>query len=189
MFLWKQLSVMHEKCGSDLPLYFNSARRIRNIQRLASADGRLSLASLTILFQSDATAGRALEPNEKLATHSLGELVTICELKREQLQHEGWRGEDGRVCLNFVVDLAGLKWPKPPTDQIECTKGSRLSPGEPLAVSLSRCLFEFGSLTERDRMKTSCRRSQRLLRTIHNTRSPSCLPSCRRHLFPGRIFD
>ena len=70
--------------------------------------------------------------------HSLGELVTICESKREQLQHENWRGEDGGVCLNFVVDLAGLKWPNPPTDQIERTKGSYLSPGELSAVSLSR---------------------------------------------------
>jgi hypothetical protein len=135
MFLWKQPFVMHEECGSDLPLYFNSARGIRNTQRLVSAGGWLSLASLTILFQSDATAVRAHEPNEKLATHTFGELVTICELKRERLQHEGWRGEDGRVCLSFVVDLAGLKWPRPPADQMECTKGSRLSPGEPSAVS------------------------------------------------------
>jgi hypothetical protein len=145
MFLWKQPFVMHEECGSDLPLYFNSARRIRNVQRFVSAAGRLSLASLTILFQSNPTAGRAHEP---LATHSLGELVTICESKREQLQHEDWRGEDGRVCLNFLVDLAGLKWPMPPADQMECTKGSHLSPGEPSPVSLSQCRCELGGLME-----------------------------------------
>ncbi|KAF8269690.1 hypothetical protein EI94DRAFT_924825 [Lactarius quietus] len=69
--------------------------------------------------ESDATAGTV---HENLATHSLGELVTICESKREQLQHESWRGEDGRECLNFVVGLAGLKWTNPPTDQIERTK-------------------------------------------------------------------
>ncbi|KAI9464478.1 hypothetical protein BJY52DRAFT_1249355 [Lactarius psammicola] len=80
--------------------------------------------------ENDATAGRAHDPNKKLATHSFGELVTVCESKRAQLQHEDWRGEDGRACLNFVVDLAGLKWPKPPADQIERTKGSHLSPGE-----------------------------------------------------------
>ncbi|KAI9440400.1 hypothetical protein H4582DRAFT_1781600, partial [Lactarius indigo] len=77
----------------------------------------------------DATAGRPHDPKAL----SLGELVTVCESKREQLQHEDWRGEDGRVCLNFVVDLAGLKWPKPPADQIERTEGLYLSPGEPPA--------------------------------------------------------
>jgi len=148
-----------------------------------------SLASLTILFQSDTTAGRAHDPNAKLATHSFGELVTVCESKREQLQHVDWRGEAGRVCLDFVVDLAGLKWPKPPADQIERTKGLYLSPEEPSTVSVSRCRCWLGGLKECDRMTTSCRHSQRLLRTIHNTRSPSWLPSCRRHLFPGRIFD
>ena len=148
MFLRKQLSVMHEEHGSDLPLYFNSARRIRNVRGLVSADVRLSLASLTILFQSDATAGRAHEPNDTVVTLSLGELVTICESKREQLQHEGWRGEHGSACLNFVLDLAGLKWPKPPADQMECFKGSHSSPGEPSAVSLSRCrCCELGGLT------------------------------------------
>ncbi|KAH9004552.1 hypothetical protein EDB86DRAFT_2883979 [Lactarius hatsudake] len=83
--------------------------------------------------ESDATAGRSHDPNEQLAALSLGELAAVCESKRELLQHEDWRGEDGRVCLNFVVDLAGLKWPKPPADQIERTEGSYLSPGEPSA--------------------------------------------------------
>ncbi|KAH9026389.1 hypothetical protein EDB85DRAFT_1979767 [Lactarius pseudohatsudake] len=83
--------------------------------------------------ESDATAGRSHDPNEQLAAHSLGELVAVCESKREQLQHEDWRGEDGRVCLNFVVDLAGLKWPKPPADQIERIEKSYWSPGEPSA--------------------------------------------------------
>lgn len=190
MFPWKQLFVMHEEYGNDLPLYFNSARRIRNIQRLVSADGRISLASLIILFQSDPTAGHAHEPSEKLATYSLGEIVTTCELKREQLQHEDWKGEDGRACLSFVVDLAGLRWPKPPADQMECTKGSHLSPEKPPTVSLSQCRCQLLSgLTERVRMKTSCRHSQRLLRTTHNTRCPSWLPSRRRHLFSGRIFE
>lgn len=81
--------------------------------------------------ERDAAAGRPHERNEKPTTHTLGELVTVCESTREQLQHEDWRGEDGIVCLNFVVDLAGLKWPKPPADEIERTKGSHLSPGEP----------------------------------------------------------
>jgi hypothetical protein len=135
MFLWKQQFVTHELRGSDPPLYSSSARQIRNIQRLVSAGGRCSLASLTILFQSGATAHPA---HANLATHTFGELVAICESKREQLQHESWGGEDGSVCLNFVVDLAGLKWPNSPTDQIERTKRSYLSPGEPSAVSLSR---------------------------------------------------
>jgi hypothetical protein len=80
--------------------------------------------------ESGATAHPA---HANLATHTFGELVAICESKREQLQHESWGGEDGSVCLNFVVDLAGLKWPNSPTDQIERTKRSYLSPGEPSA--------------------------------------------------------
>ncbi len=133
---------MREEYGNDLPLYFSSARRIRNIQRLVSADERLFLASLTTFYfiQSDATADHSYGPNDKLATHSLGGPVNTCNSKREQLQQDVWRGEDGHVCLNFVVDLAGLKWPMPPADQIECTKVSYLSPEESSTVSLSQHL-------------------------------------------------
>ena len=46
------------------------------------------------------------------AGRPIGDLVSLCESKRDLLQHEGWQGEMGRLCLDFVVALAGFNWPE-----------------------------------------------------------------------------
>ena len=65
-------------------------------------------------MQSHATAGCESNSNAMLAALTLNELVSLCESKREKLQLGPWQGEMGRVCLNFLVGLAGLSWPELP---------------------------------------------------------------------------
>jgi len=72
-----------------------------------------------------------------LAALSLGELVSLCESKREILQRGAWEGEMGRVCLDFVVGLSGLSWPELLVAHAEHVKEPYLSPDKTLAVSLS----------------------------------------------------
>jgi hypothetical protein len=69
--------------------------------------------------------------------HSIGELVSLCESKRDLLQREGWQGEMGRLCLDFVVALAGFRWPEPPATRIGHTSESYLSPEKISTVKLS----------------------------------------------------
>ncbi|KAI9464815.1 hypothetical protein F5148DRAFT_1150114 [Russula earlei] len=58
--------------------------------------------------ESMATAGRGAGSNVMLAALSLGELVSLCESKRELLPPEGWQGEVGR-----------LKWPQTHSERID----------------------------------------------------------------------
>jgi hypothetical protein len=87
-----------------------------------------------------------------LAGLSIGELVSLCESKRDLLQREGWQGEMGRLCLDFVVALAGFSWPEPPTACTGHVNGSDLSPEQVSTVNHSDAFSNWlvlGSLTER----------------------------------------
>lgn len=68
------------------------------------------------------------------AGRSIGELVSLCESKRDLLQREG---EMGRLCLDFVVALAGFSWPELPTTQTEHINEPYLSPEKISTVKLS----------------------------------------------------
>jgi len=52
--------------------------------------------------------------NAMLGALTLSELVSLSESKREKSLLGSWQGEMGRVCLNFLVGLAGLSWPELP---------------------------------------------------------------------------
>jgi hypothetical protein len=72
-----------------------------------------------------------------LAGLSIGELVSLCESKRDLLQRGGWQGEMGRLCLNFVVALAGFSWPELPAAYTGHANGPHLSPEKISTVNLS----------------------------------------------------
>ncbi|KAH9967442.1 hypothetical protein BC827DRAFT_1174206 [Russula dissimulans] len=84
---------------------------------------------------SNATARCEVESNAMLAALSLGELVSLCESKRDLLQRGGWQGETGRVCLDFVVRLAGLRWPELPAADAERVDDSHLSSPEKISTN------------------------------------------------------
>jgi len=75
-----------------------------------------------------------------LPSLSLGELVSLCESKRDLLQRGEWQGETGRVCLDFVVRLAGLRWPELPAADAERVDDSYLS--SPEKISTVRFFFD-----------------------------------------------
>jgi hypothetical protein len=79
-----------------------------------------------------------------LATLSFGQLVSLCETKRDELQRGRWQGEAGRECLDFVIGLAGLSWPKRPAAQTELVAESYLSPEKISTVSIFRTLLHAG---------------------------------------------
>jgi len=72
-----------------------------------------------------------------LAGRSIGELVPLCEFKRDLLQREGWQGETGRLCLDFVVALAGFSWPELPANYTGHINESYLSPEKISTVKIS----------------------------------------------------
>jgi hypothetical protein len=72
-----------------------------------------------------------------LGGHPIGELVSLCESKRDLLQREGWQGEMGRLCLDFVVALAGFNWPELPATHTGHTNEPHLSPEKISTVKLS----------------------------------------------------
>jgi len=72
-----------------------------------------------------------------LAGRSIGELASLLESKRDLLQREGWQGEMGRLCLDFVVALAGLSWPELPAAHTGHINESYLSREKISTVNLS----------------------------------------------------
>jgi hypothetical protein len=93
-------------------------------------------SELTVV-QSSTVAICDLEPKAVLAGRSIGELVSLCESKRDLLQHEGWQGEMGRLCLDFVVALAGFSWPELPATHTGHINEPYLSPEKISTVKLS----------------------------------------------------
>ncbi|KAI0306038.1 hypothetical protein B0F90DRAFT_1695561 [Multifurca ochricompacta] len=79
---------------------------------------------------SNDTASRVHESNSQLAKHSLGELASLCEQRQEELLRGGWQGEVGLACLDFVIGLVGLSWPKPPSPQSEPAHELYISPAK-----------------------------------------------------------
>ena len=79
-------------------------------------------------MQSDTVAICDPEPKAMLADLSIAELVSLCGSKRDLLQRGGWQGELGRLCLDFVVALAGFSWPELPAADTGHTNESYLSP-------------------------------------------------------------
>jgi hypothetical protein len=86
-------------------------------------------------MQSNATARCESSSNAMLAVLPLGELVSLCESKREKLQQDAWQGEMGRVCLDFFVGLTGLSWPELPMGYTERIDEPHLSPEKVSTVS------------------------------------------------------
>lgn len=70
-----------------------------------------------------------------LGALTLSEIVSLSESKREKLQLGPWQGEMGRVCLDFLVGLAGLRWPEPPAGHAEGVNETPLSPEKISTVS------------------------------------------------------
>lgn len=87
-------------------------------------------------MQSTATAGCESNSNAMLAALSLGELISLCESKREKLERGSWQGEMGRTSLDFFVGLAGLSWPELPADFTERVNETYFSPEKISTVSL-----------------------------------------------------
>jgi hypothetical protein len=123
-----------------------------------------------------------------LASLSFGELVSLCETKRDELQRGRWQGEAGRECLDFIIGLAGLSWPKLPAAQTELVAESYLSPEKISTVSLFGRSCTLAGLRECYRVMTSYHHCRQLPRIIHNAWYGFWLPSHRRHLLP-KIFD
>jgi hypothetical protein len=71
-----------------------------------------------------------------LAALPLGELVLLCKSKRDELHREAWQGEMGRICLDFLVGLAGLSWPELPAGDTERINETYLSQEKISTVSL-----------------------------------------------------
>jgi hypothetical protein len=71
-----------------------------------------------------------------LADLSIGELVSLCASKRDLLQRGGWQGESGRLCLDFVIALAGFSWPEVPEAYTGRLNGSYFSPEKISTVKL-----------------------------------------------------
>lgn len=69
---------------------------------------------------------------------SLGELISLCESKREKLERGPWQGDMGHASLDFFVGLAGLSWPEPelPAAFTERANETYLSPEKISTVSL-----------------------------------------------------
>jgi hypothetical protein len=106
-------------------------------------------------LQTDATASRRHESNTTLTALSFGQLVSLCETKRDELQRGVWQGEAGRQYLDFAIALAGLSWPKLPVahaEHVDVAK-SYLSPEKISTVSPSPTLparwLVLGNVTER----------------------------------------
>lgn len=95
-------------------------------------------------MQSSATAGCESNSNAMLVALSLGELISLCGSKREQLERGPWQGEMGRACLDFFVGLAELSWPELPAGFTERVNETYLSPEKISTVSLpDACPFSW----------------------------------------------
>lgn len=79
-------------------------------------------------IQSNTVANCDPESKAMLADLSIGELVSLCASKRDLLQRGGWQGESGRLCLDFVIALAGFSWPELPEAYTKRVNESFLSP-------------------------------------------------------------
>lgn len=123
-----------------------------------------------------------------LAALSFGELLSLCETKRDELQLGKWQGEVGRACLDFSIGLAGLSWPKLPVAQTGHVEESYLSPEKISAVSRFRRFCQLAGLRECNRVRISSHHFRQRLRIIHSAWSRFWLPSYRRHLLP-KILD
>ena len=71
-----------------------------------------------------------------LAALPPGELVSLWKSKRDELHRGAWQGEMGRICLDFLVGLAGLSWPELPAGDTERINEPYLSPEKISTVSL-----------------------------------------------------
>jgi hypothetical protein len=78
-----------------------------------------------------------------LADLPIGELVSLCASKRDLLQRGGWQGESGRLCLDFVVALAGFSWPELPEAYTGHVNESYLSPEKISTVKLYDASFNW----------------------------------------------
>lgn len=88
-------------------------------------------------MQSSATAVCESNSNAMPVALSLGELISLCESKREKLLERGpWQGEMGHASLDFFVGLAGLSWPELPAGFTERVNEIYLSPEKISTVSL-----------------------------------------------------
>lgn len=97
-------------------------------------------------MQSSATAGCESNSNAMPVALSLGELISLCESKREKLERgsESWQGEMGHASLDFFVGLAGLSWPELPAGFTEHVNETYLSPEKISTVSLpDACPFSW----------------------------------------------
>src|SRR6266850_2817553 len=87
-------------------------------------------------MQSNATARCGSSSNAMLAALPLGEFVSLCKSKRDELHRGAWQGEMGRICLDFLVGLAGLSWPELSAGDAERINETYLSPEKISTVSL-----------------------------------------------------
>lgn len=71
-----------------------------------------------------------------LAALPLGEFLSPCNSKRDELHQGAWHGEMGRICLDFLVRLAGLSWPELSAGDAERINKTYLSPEKISTVSL-----------------------------------------------------
>jgi len=96
-------------------------------------------------MQSSATGpGCESNSNAMPVALSLGELISLCESKRENLERGPWQGEMGHASLDFFVGLAGLSWPELPAGFTEGVNETYLSPEKISTVSLpDACPFSW----------------------------------------------